>query len=296
MDILGYMESTWNFVLADTQGNIGYQMSGLMPKRRKGISGFVPLPGWESANNWQGFEKPEDLPRCYNPESGYFVTTNQDLNGFGKVSPINAGMGPYRSDRISSLLAENNGFTFEQMYKVQHDVFSTQAESFMKILGPLLPPTGKAQKLKGWNLEYSADSEEAYILRRVPRELYRLVFGENGFGSEAAGYLDQHTGIFNDFYINFDRILLSKDSAWFGGGRRDAPYFQAAEKALKRPTQRGGKPGNWCSQISFSAVSYRVFSVLTEGRSPSSAAGNPHQGQIFESAGRQKALHHHSGW
>ena len=67
MDLFGRVETSWNCILADKGGNIGYQMSGLMPKRREGVSGFVPLPGWEEKNDWQGFEKPEDLPRCYNP-------------------------------------------------------------------------------------------------------------------------------------------------------------------------------------------------------------------------------------
>jgi len=291
MEILGYVESTWNFVLADTQGNIGYQMSGLMPKRRKGISGFVPLPGWDAANNWQGFEKPEDLPRCYNPQSGYFVTTNQDLNEFGKVSPINVGMGSYRSDRIGRLLSENDGITREHMYKIQHDVFSTQAESFMKVLGPLLPATGRAQKLKDWNLEYSADSQEAYLFDRFIKGLYRLVFGENGFGSEAAGYLDAKTGIFNDFYVNFDRILLSQDSPWFGGRKREDLYLQAAENALKEPARKWGDARKLVLTNIFFGGKLPRF--LGFDRGPVTIIGSlatPHQGQIFQSAGRQTSF------
>jgi len=291
MDILGYVESTWNFVLADTRGNIGYQMSGLMPKRREGVSGFVPLPGWEEKNNWQGFEKPGDLPRCYNPESGYFVTTNQDLNEFGKVNPINAGMGPYRADRVSRLLSENNKIEREHMYKIQHDVFSTQAESFMKILAPLLPNTAKAQKLKEWDLQYSADSEGAYLFDRFYRELYRLVFGENGFGSDAARHLDQHTGIFNDFYINFDRILLSEDSPWFGGKKREDLYLQAAENALKVPLRKWGDARKLVlTNILFGG---KLPRFLGFDRGPVTIIGSlatPHQGQIFQSAGRQTSF------
>ena len=291
MDILGYVESTWNFVLADTQGNIGYQMSGLMPKRRQGISGFVPLPGWEAANNWQGFEKPEDLPRCYNPQSGYFVTSNQNLNEFGKVDPINAGMGSYRSDRIGRLLSENNKIDCEHMYKIQHDVFSTQAESFMKILAPLLNGAGKAKKLKGWDLEYSAGSEGAFIFDRFIKELYRLVFGENGFGSEAACYLDAHTGIFNDFYINFDRILLSEDSLWFGGKKRADLYLQAAENALKEPPRRWGDARKLVlTNILFNG---KLPRFLGFDRGPITVIGSlatPQQGQIFQSAGRQTSF------
>jgi len=291
MDILGRMESSWNLVLADTQGNIGYQMSGLMPKRREGISGFVPLPGWEEKNNWHGFAKPEDLPRCYNPESGYFVTSNQDLNDYGKVKPINVGMGPYRSDRIGSLLAGNNKITCEYMYQVQYDVYSTQAESFMKILAPLLPDTGQAKILKDWNFEYSADSQGAYLFDRFYRELYREVFGENGFGSQAAGYLDEHTGVFNDFYINFDHILLSEDSAWFGGKSREELYLQAAGKALKEPARKWGDTRKLVlTNILFGG---KLPRFLGFDRGPVTIIGSlatPHQGQIFESAGRQTSF------
>ncbi len=44
MNYLGNVETAWNWVLADTEGNIGYQMSGMMPKRKAGNCGFVPLP------------------------------------------------------------------------------------------------------------------------------------------------------------------------------------------------------------------------------------------------------------
>ncbi|MBW1899913.1 MAG: penicillin acylase family protein, partial [Deltaproteobacteria bacterium] len=119
MNLLGKIETSWNLLMADKDGNIGYQMSGLMPKRREGVSGFVPLPGWKKENDWQGFEKPEDLPRCYNPECGYFVTSNQDLNEYGNVNPINIGMGPYRSDRIADLLSGPDNFTCDDMMKIQ---------------------------------------------------------------------------------------------------------------------------------------------------------------------------------
>ena len=38
MDLVGRIETAWNWVLADACGNIGYQMSGLMPRRRPGAS------------------------------------------------------------------------------------------------------------------------------------------------------------------------------------------------------------------------------------------------------------------
>jgi penicillin amidase len=291
MDILGRIETSWNFVLADKEGNIGYQMSGLMPKRREGVSGFVPLPGWEEKNDWQGFEKPEDLPRCYNPECGYVVTTNQNLNEFGKVKPINVSMGPYRADRISGLLSEKNDITCEYMYKLQHDLFSIQAELFMKILDPLLPDTKEAKILKDWNLEYSSDSEGAYLFDLFIKELYREVFGKNGFGVEAHDFLEKHTGIYNDFYVNFDKILLAEDSLWFGGRKREEIYLKAAEKALKEQPKKWGDTRKLIlKNILFNG---KLPLFLGFDRGPVTITGSlatPHQGQIFESAGRQTSF------
>ncbi|MCP4690965.1 MAG: penicillin acylase family protein [Desulfobacterales bacterium] len=288
MDKLGRVETSWNFILADKEGNIGYQMSGLMPKRREGVRGFVPLPGWEKKNDWQGFEKPEDLPRCYNPERGYFVTTNQDLNEYGKADPITVGMGPYRSDRVGGLLAENNEITPEFMYKLHYDVYSTQAELYMKILGPLLPDAGPGKILKEWDLEYAADSEGAYLFDKFYKALYLEVFGKNGFGAGACEHIDKHTGIFNDFYVNFDRILLSESSSWFGENTREDLYLKAAEKALKsRPEKWGSKRKVIMKNILFDG---KLPKFLGFDRGPITIIGNlatPHQGQIFESAGRQ---------
>jgi len=288
MDLLRRVETSWNFILADKDGNIGYQMTGLMPKRREGVSGFVPLPGWEEENDWQGFENPEDLPRCYNPECGYFVTSNQNLNEYGKVDPINVGMGPYRSDRIGKLLSDNDEITPEYMYKLHYDVYSTQAELFMKILNPLLPDTRQGKILKNWNLEYSADSEGAFLFDRFYKELYLEVFGKNGFGTDAAEHIDKHTGIFNDFYINFDRILLSEKSLWFGNRTREDLYLKAAENALKsQPEKWGNTRKVILKNILFDG---KLPKFLGFDRGPITIQGSlatPHQGQVFESAGRQ---------
>ncbi len=287
MDLLGRIETSWNLILADKEGNIGYQMSGLMPKRREGISGFVPLPGWEKKNDWQGFEDCRDLPRSYNPECGYLVTTNQNLNQYGNVNPINVGMGPYRSDRIEGLLAEKSDIDCEYMYKLHYDVYSTQAESFMAILSSMLPDSRQAAILKNWNFEYSADSEGAFLFDRFYKQLYRDVFGHHGFGTDVVDQLDQHTGIFNDFYINFDRILLSETSSWFGGRTREEIYRQAAEKALKSVPEKWGKARKVIlKNIVFDG---KLPKFLGFDRGPITIIGSlatPHQGQIFESAGR----------
>ena len=61
MDVLGQIETAWNFVLADRHGNIGYQMSGLLPKRRSGRQRPDSLAGLESRERLEGIHQPQGI-------------------------------------------------------------------------------------------------------------------------------------------------------------------------------------------------------------------------------------------
>ncbi|MEK7729470.1 MAG: penicillin acylase family protein, partial [candidate division KSB1 bacterium] len=241
MDHLGQVEAAFNWVFADRSGNIGYQMSGLLPARRVGVSGFVPLPGWKRENDWQGFVAHADLPRCLNPEAGYFVTANNDLNDWGKTRPINNAMGSYRADRITQLLEQHEKVTREEVQRMHYDVYSLQAEAFMKILRPLLPDTPQGRILREWDLCYGPESQGAFLFEQIYRGLLHNIFGERGIGEEVASFLSKETGIFIDFYSNFDRVLLADESAWFRGARREELYRSVIAEALQTKPRAWGK-------------------------------------------------------
>ena len=137
-------------------------------------------------------------------------------------------------------------------------------------------------------MEYTADSEGAYLFDRFYRELYIAVFGRDGLGIDAINYMEKHTGLFNDFYLSFDRILLSDHSAWFGGRAREDIYRQAAENALKSPVRKWGDTRKVIlKNIVFDG---KLPRFLGFDRGPITLIGSlatPHQGQIFESGGRQ---------
>ncbi len=67
-----------NFVYADVDGNIGYQMPGLVPIRKKG-DGSVPSPGWVDEYEWSGFVPFDELPFSYNPPKGYIASANNPV-------------------------------------------------------------------------------------------------------------------------------------------------------------------------------------------------------------------------
>jgi penicillin amidase len=287
MQNLGQLESAFNWVLADRHGNIGYQMSGLMPKRRAGVSGFVPLPGWKKENDWQGFVDYKDLPRGLNPDAGFFVTANNDLNPWGAAKPINICMGSYRADRIAHLLAEKERVTVEDCFKIHYDVYSLQAERFMQILQLLLPGTPQGRILREWDCHYNPESQGAFLFEQFYQALRREVFGKTGFGNEIVDFLSAESGIFADFFNNFDCVLLSEKAAWFGGESRDNLYRRVAANAL----QAKPKPWGEVNQMKMThlLLGEKMPTVAGFDRGPIMLRGGratPHQGQIYRSAGR----------
>lgn len=290
MELLGTVEIACNFVLADRHGDIGYQMSGRMPVRRPGVTGFVPLPGWDPANDWQGFVAPTDLPRVVNPEAGFVATANEDLNHLGRVRPINIAMGPYRAERIAELLAARDDWTVEEMRRMQMDVHSSHAVRFMEVLRPLLPAIPEGAILETWDCDYDLESRGAPLFERFYRALVREVFG-NGCGSGVIDFLWCETGILTDFYYNFDVVLLRAESVWYGADGRDVTWRRIAERVLPGPTRPWGRERELL--MKHLMLGGRLPRWLGFDHGPIQLRGNRatiHQGQIYRSGGRDTSF------
>lgn len=53
-----------NVVYTTADGDIGYQMTGLFPKRKYHVThGVYAKKGWLPENQWEGFISPKDYPR-----------------------------------------------------------------------------------------------------------------------------------------------------------------------------------------------------------------------------------------
>ena len=222
---------TFNWVFADINGDIGYQMNGKMPCRTKNFSGLLPIPGWDSRNDWQGFVESSRLPTRYNPESGYLVTANNDLNKYGKVSPINLAMASYRADHINNLLAENKEIDASFCRKMHYDLYSKQAERLMKAIRPHLSSHHPKDKvLRDWNFVYSEDSQGAVLFETIYRNLIHIVFSQSGISERVMPFLSQETNLFSIYFGNFDDVLMDKHSPWFQTISRKSAIQKAVEK------------------------------------------------------------------
>jgi penicillin G amidase len=247
----------------------------------------VPVAGWDPRNDWQGIADPSELPRALDPEDGIFITSNHDLNRYGKLATANLPMGSYRADRIRFLLEQKHKLDVQDMIRIQADLHSTQADAFMAILRPLLSDNAAGGQLAAWDCAYDPASRGATLFERFYRELHCEVFGRNGLGDKVPAYLDGETGVFCDFYANFDRVLLSPISAWYGGQSRADIWRRATERALAAPA----KPWGESRRMTMSHILFggKMPRFLGFDRGPITLPGGRatiSQGQIYRSAGR----------
>ncbi len=172
-----------NLVYADVAGHIGFQAPGLIPIRRTG-HGDWPVPGWDSAYEWDDTYIPYDaLPSVLDPKDGYVVSANQAVTEprypYYLGDSFDYG---YRSQRIRELLESKDGLTVDDMAGVQLDDFSTLAKELTPLLRSLDLPSpyySQGQRvLAGWDFHEGADSAGAAYFNVVWSRILALTFDD----------------------------------------------------------------------------------------------------------------------
>lgn len=112
-----------NFVYADRDGHIGYQLAGTIPLHRGG-----PHLGVANGNSRSSLAEStvafDDLPHVLDPEEGYIVTANNPVKGRdGRPFLARNSLG-FRAERIETLMAETPKHTRESFAAIQVDVWS----------------------------------------------------------------------------------------------------------------------------------------------------------------------------
>ena len=92
-------------VWVDKAGNLGWQAVGIAPVRRN-FSGLVPVPG-DGSHEWEGYLPIYAKPNIYNPESGIFLTSNENVTPIDYIHKDALGFSwsdPFRGDRVAAVL------------------------------------------------------------------------------------------------------------------------------------------------------------------------------------------------
>jgi len=183
-----FVTPSQNFVYADVDGNIGYYAPGRIPIRAEGHDGRAPVPGWNSAYEWQGFVPFAELPQLYNPPQGYIATANNRVVDDSYPYLLGTDWAPpYRAERIVELLEqparEGGKLTLADMLAMQADQTSTQ----VRVLLPFLlktPPQNERQEaaielLRTFDGEMRRDSAAAALYQAWMIHLERALFEDD---------------------------------------------------------------------------------------------------------------------
>jgi penicillin amidase len=172
-----------NFVYADVDGHIGYQLPGNIPVRQDGGGGDRPVPGWDGQHEWIGQIPFEDLPYLYDPPSGLIVTANNAVVDANWPDFIARDWDPgYRAARVLAVLqsAAGTGITLDQASALQNDTLVPRAALVVPHLADAAPATkdGRAllQEIQQWDGRCGIDSVGCSAYMTFEYRLERAIF------------------------------------------------------------------------------------------------------------------------
>lgn len=225
-----------NAVYADVDGHIGYQATGLFPKRDH-WDGALPVNGSDDLHEWIGTVDPEQLPNQWDPPSGILATANSRVTPEGYPDTLsNEWVAPLRVKRILHLLRQHKKFTPEDMLSIQTDVYSRLDHFVAERLTYAIDHSSKAtprthqaaELMRKWDGRMEMDSAAATVERASRIRLRRLLL-ESKIGSDWRLY-----SWFMD-PVWLQNVLTLHSQRWLPAGYKDwnDVLTDAVELALK---------------------------------------------------------------
>ncbi len=217
-----------NVVYADVEGNIAYQMPGLIPVRKDG-EGLVPVPGWTGDYEWQGWLPYEELPALLNPESGYIVTANHAIVDEEYPHHLanywdEGDRGQRIVDMMEAAIAEGQ-VSAEDMARIQFDSRSLLADSYVPLLEGLSSDDPDVQaaieRLRGWDFQERRDSVPAALFEIFIRELAYAVLSDD-VGEENV------PNVFNHVFLH--ELARELEASWWDNG--DTAAVESADEIM----------------------------------------------------------------
>jgi penicillin amidase len=208
--------AVFNFVYADKDGHVGYQMAGRVPIRGRIHYGL--RDAGNPADRWQGYIPFDDLPHTFDPPRGYVASANQRIVAPDYPRPIYGAYSQgHRGIRIDQAFGDGGKVDKKAAIALQNDVKNVRAERMCPHIVRQLATSKDADAaalaalLKPWDGRYTLDSaaptafetfmnlwQRAVLAVHLPERLLELAQQQTGLAmdllaGEHAGYFDVGT-------------------------------------------------------------------------------------------------------
>ena len=235
-----------NVAYADTDGNIGYWVTGKVPIRAKG-DGSIPVPGWTSEYEWVGEVPFEAMPHAINPSAGYLVhTNNRVVTDDYPFFLGNVWMNGYRARRIVDVIESKVKITPKDCRDLQVDYTCLPGLEFVARLQnlDLSDPDVRlaVERLRDWDGNLNPESVAGTIYEVTRYTLIRNLL-EPALGQELAFRLmgkGFHPILLasHEFYghdtVTMLRLLDAPDSWWIQqAGGRETVLLRSLRQAVE---------------------------------------------------------------
>jgi penicillin amidase len=235
----GFAAAPHNFVLADVDGGIAYRLAGGPIPRRRAGDGLVPVPGWESTHEWDGWIPEHELPRLRDPERGFIVTANNRIVGDDYAYFLGAEyLNGYRAQRIEELLDGLDAVTVEDCRRIQLDERSLPGLALAEVARDFSSDDPLEQTaldlLARWDGELTAGSAGGAVYGALISSLEEHAYAEVGGARAGVVYRARPTIL---------QMLAARDDSFFADGRTwDGVFREALADAVR---MLGPDPGRW---------------------------------------------------
>ena len=176
-----------NVMMVDDQGNIGWTISGRLPKRQ-GTPQWV-AGDWSTQEAWVGYYAPEEYPRVINPPSGRLWTANNRIMGGAYMQSVGDGrFDPgARAKQIRDRLFEKEQFDEKDLLAIQLDDEARMMKVWQKWLqetieaNPQTTPKTTSEEFgtfaKKEELRASTNSVTYRIVHEFRNQVFSRIFG-----------------------------------------------------------------------------------------------------------------------
>ncbi len=242
-----------NFVFADTDGNIGWQVSSKLPIRSRG-DGTIPYVVKDSHDNWAGWIPFNDMPQLYNPQKGWVGTCNHKTVGIDYPYYYSSHLSPsYRYRRLKQLLGSPGNKSVDEHWQFQRDTMNLMAKKIAPVIAKVLithdDTKQMAQILSQWDYMDDIDRAAPTIFQAIYRKFALLVFQDELGEDLARTMLDKWTF----WEERLQKMVLKGTSTWFDNVKTkdiretvDKLFLQAAlDVADELGSRLGRDPKKW---------------------------------------------------
>jgi len=174
-----------NFVVADSQGQIGWTIAGRIP-RRFGFDGTLPTSWADGTKGWDGYLSPEDVPAMTNPDGHRLWTANGRVVGGSDLAKLGDGGYAFgdRARAIRDLLRSKESFDERDLLAIQLDDHTPILHFWRDHLLGLLrardqDPSNAAmiKELEAWTGRASVDSIGYRLIRTYRAAMIDRIYG-----------------------------------------------------------------------------------------------------------------------